>query len=81
MPLEKRMRIYVLLLVIASCIIFVAAGINDAVSNPFLWIGLAVYLIAFWYRHRYIRCPHCGSRMKYIRQLPEYCPDCGKELS
>ena len=80
MSLEKRVRIYVLLLIIGACIIFVAASIDDSATNPFLWIGLAVYLVAFWYRYRYIRCPHCGSKMKYIRQLPERCPDCGNEL-
>lgn len=80
MDLEKRMRIYYMFLFAGFCIIFISASIDASLSNPFLWIGLAVYLVAEFWRFRYVRCPHCGSRMTYIRQLPECCPDCGKKL-
>lgn len=80
MSLEKRMRICILLYCIGFCVLFTAICVDDSLSNPFLWIGLIFYLLGFWYRYRYIRCPNCGSRMKYIRQLPENCPDCGETL-
>ena len=77
---DKAMRIYSLLLFTGACIIFFAFCLNDSLQNPFVWIGLVTYPAAFWIRYLYVRCPHCGSKMKYIRQLPEHCPDCGKEL-
>jgi len=77
---NQAMRIYALLLFAGACTIFLAFCLNDSLTNPFVWIGLGTYLVAFWIRYHYVRCPYCGSRMKYIRQLPQCCPDCGKEL-
>ena len=77
---DQAMRLYALMLFTGACTIFFAFCLNDSLANPFVWIGLGIDLAAFWIRYRYVRCPHCNSRMKYIRQLPERCPDCGKEL-
>lgn len=45
-----------------------------------LWVGVAVFLGALIYRILMVKCPYCGSGLYSCRILPEYCPDCGKEL-
>lgn len=80
MNLDTWMRIYGLLLFAGFCTVSLSLCADDSVTNPFVWIGIAIYAAAFWIRYRYVRCPHCGSRMKYIRQLPDFCPDCGERL-
>lgn len=78
---EKAMRIYAFLLFFGASTLFIAFCAKDSLTNPFVWIGVLIFLFAFWFRFQFVRCPHCGSKMKYIRQLPEFCPDCGKKLN
>ena len=78
---DQAMRLYALLLFAGASTIFLAFCMNDSLTNPFVWIGVGIDLAAFWIRCHFVRCPHCKSRMKHIRQLPECCPDCGKKLT
>ena len=50
-----------------------------------LWIGMLLFLgfgvmvVACVYHNKYLKCPHCGSRLN-VRGVPNYCPDCGEKL-
>ena len=62
--------------------IVVVGGIFSEPLQPhwLLWVGVAVFLSSSVYRLLIVRCPHCGSSLLSCHVLPEYCPDCGKEL-
>ena len=62
--------------------IVVIGGILGKPLQPhwLMWVGLAVFLSSPLYQLLKIRCPHCGSKLLSCRTLPQYCPDCGKEL-
>lgn len=78
--LESHMHIHFLLLFLGAAVEFVAVSADDSLKNPWTWIGFGLILFAVWYRSHYVRCPHCGSKMKYIRTIPNNCPDCGEKL-
>lgn len=45
-----------------------------------MFLGFGVMVSACIYRNKFYKCPHCGSKLN-VRGVPNYCPDCGKELS
>ena len=53
--------------------------------TKFFWIlwalGLLIMLTSVLYANRYFKCPHCGTKLDPRRKVPNFCPNCGKELS
>ena len=66
---------------------FIGLGIMVAATlfpdGIFPWIvmflGFCICVAACIYHNKYVKCPHCGSKL-HVRGIPKYCPDCGKEL-
>lgn len=55
-----------------------------ALAYDFLGIllvpGLILMGYAVWYRHKYIRCPHCNKPIWGLKLVPKKCPNCDNEL-
>ena len=49
-------------------------------AHPVLWLGLGMIIAGILWRVFFVKCPHCGSKLYNVRELPEYCPDCGEKL-
>lgn len=54
---------------------------NDFWTWILMFLGFAVMVAACIYHWKYFRCPHCGSQLNHVRGVPNFCPNCGKELS
>lgn len=44
-------------------------------------LGLVVSVAAIYYRNKYYKCPHCSTKLNPLLKLPEFCPECGKDLT
>ena len=67
--------LFVSIVVIVASLLF-----QNTILFWILWLlGLLIAVAAIVYRGKYVRCPHCGSKLN-VRGVPKYCPDCGKEL-
>ena len=44
---EKAMRIYAFLLFFGASTLFIAFCAKDSLTNPFVWIGVLIFLFAF----------------------------------
>ena len=73
--------------------VLMAAGVIinliDILENGYVmkWgpVLLAVALVAIGYTYQllFVRCPHCGDKLKGLKnktKLPERCPNCNKRL-
>ena len=76
---------------IANAVMFTGLLINllDMMQNGFtlkpLPIILAVALVGIGYVYQllFVRCPHCGDKLKGYKnkaKLPDRCPNCNKPL-
>ena len=46
-----------------------------------LWgIGFLVMIASVFYSNKYYKCPHCETKLDPRRKVPNFCPNCGKEL-
>ena len=70
------------LIAMGITVIAIILMLLETVSDIFLWIGIALALIASAILLT-IRCPHCGYRLvrKNTWRLPNFCPNCGKKIS
>jgi hypothetical protein len=82
MTLNLHMRVISALYWSGIVITFIGSIISEPLNPHWLfWIGIVVFLASPVYRLFTIRCPHCGSNLFSCKVMPEYCPDCGKELA
>ena len=54
-------------------------------NTNFFWLlwflGLLIMVSSVLYASKHYQCPHCGTKLDPRRKVPNFCPDCGKELS
>jgi len=79
--LETHVKIHTLLLLGG----LIVTGIGGKISefgrlHVAAWIGILLIALSMLWRFLFIKCPHCGSKLYSVRELPEYCPDCGEKL-
>lgn len=79
--LHDHFRIIQNLIFIGFAIMLIPALLN--LNTLWAWIlmplGFCIMMAACIYNHKYYKCPHCGGRLN-VRGVPNYCPDCGKEI-
>ena len=44
-------------------------------------LGFLIMSTGVVYASKYYKCPHCGNRLYPRMKVPNYCPNCGKELN
>ena len=53
-------------------------------NTAFFWVmaalGFLVMASGVIYASKYYKCPHCGNKLYPRMKVPNYCPNCGKEL-
>ena len=45
-----------------------------------LGLGFLIMLASVFYASKYFKCPHCETKLDPRRKVPNFCPNCGKEL-
>ena len=54
-------------------------------NTAFFWIvgilGFLMMIASILYSARYYKCPHCKTKLDPRRKVPNFCPNCGKELN
>ena len=54
-------------------------------NTNFFWIlwvlGLLIMVSSILYAFKHYKCPHCGTKLDPRRKVPNFCPNCGKELN
>jgi len=54
-------------------------------NTVFFWIvailGFLMMIASILYATKYYRCPHCGTQLDPRGRVPNFCPNCGKELN
>ena len=79
--LKTHVKIHTVLLLGGLIVTSIGAKISEFGSlHPVAWIGIVFIALAMLWRFLFIKCPHCGSKLYSVRELPEYCPDCGEKL-
>ena len=79
--LETHVKIHTVLLLSGLVVTGIGAKISQFGRLHILaWIGIALIAAAMLWRFLFIKCPHCGSKLFSVQELPEYCPDCGEKL-
>ena len=79
--LETHVKIHTILLLGGLIVTGIGGKISEFGRLHILaWIGIALIAAAMLWRFLFIKCPHCGSKLYSVRELPEYCPDCGEKL-
>ena len=43
-------------------------------------LGFLIMSAGVVYASKYYKCPHCGNRLYPRIKVPNYCPNCGKDL-
>ena len=53
--------------------------------TDFYWIllviGSLVMIASVVYASKHFKCPHCWTKLDPRRKVPNFCPNCGKELN
>lgn len=79
--LKTHVKIHTVLLLGGLIVTSIGAKISEFGSlHPVAWIGIVLIALAMLWRFLFIKCPHCRSKLYSVRELPEYCPDCGEKL-
>lgn len=79
--LKAHVKIHTVLLLGGLIVTSIGAKISEFGSlHPVAWIGIVLIAAAMLWRFLFIKCPHCGSKLYSVRELPDYCPDCGEKL-
>mgnify|MGYP003291675564 FL=1 len=79
--LKTHVKIHTVLLLGGLIVTSIGAKISEFGSlHPVAWIGIVLIALAMLWRFLFIKCPHCGSKLYSVRELPDYCPDCGEKL-
>lgn len=79
--LKTHVKIHTVLLLGGLIVTSIGAKISEFGSlHPVAWIGIVLIAAAMLWRFLFIKCPHCGSKLYSVRELPDYCPDCGEKL-
>ena len=81
LKLKTHVRIYSFT-EIAGMLIFLIGTWRSEFENvhPLVWIGILIVALGIFWCFTFVKCPQCGSGLYYLRHIPKYCPDCGKEL-
>lgn len=70
------------LLLIGFLIMLSAVLFQDSTFVWILWVlGFLIASSSILYANKYYRCPHCKTKLDARRKVPNFCPNCGKELS
>lgn len=81
LSLKTHVEIHTILLLGGLIVTAIGGKISEQGSlHAVAWIGIALIAAAMLWRFLFIKCPHCGSKLYSVRELPEYCPDCGEKL-
>ena len=79
--LQTHVKIYSLLEIIGAIIFVIGCYVSEFGNiHPVVWLGGAMIVLGICWCFLFMKCPHCGTRFYYMRHIPNYCPDCGKEL-
>lgn len=79
--LKTHVKIHTVLLLGGLIVTSIGAKISEFGRLHILaWIGIVLIAAAMLWRFLFIKCPHCGSKLYSVRELPDYCPDCGEKL-
>ena len=79
--LKTHVKIHTVFLLGGLIVTSIGAKISEFGSlHPVAWIGIVLIALAMLWRFLFIKCPHCRSKLYSVRELPEYCPDCGEKL-
>ena len=54
---------------------------QSPITNPVMWIGIAVCILGIVLDIIKLRCPHCGKYAGYVKFWHDYCPRCGGDLN
>ena len=82
LSLKQHTAIHTLTLWLALADIALGCFSSEQGSLNFVvWFGIVILGISLLWRVWFVKCPHCGSGLYNTRELPDYCPDCGKKLT
>ena len=80
--LHDHLAIVLNLLFIGYVIIMAAALFKN---TSYFWIlailGFLTMIIGALYASKFYKCPHCGNKLYPRMMVPNFCPNCGKELN
>ena len=81
LSLQTHVKIYSYLEVIGAIIFVIGCRMSEIGNiHSVAKIGFLIIILGVSWCIFFVRCPHCGSGLYLIRQIPNYCPDCGKKL-
>lgn len=81
LKLKAHVKIYSFLEVIGAIVFATGCWLSEfGYIHPVVWIGFLLILLGILWCFVFVKCPHCGSGLYYMRHIPAYCPDCGKQL-
>ena len=82
LELKTHVKVYSLLEIV-GIIVFLIGTWQSEFGNvdSFVWIGILIVALGICWCFSFVKCPHCGSGLYYMRHIPKYCPNCGEKLS
>ena len=82
LELKTHVKVYSLLEIV-GIIVFLIGTWQSEFGNvhSLVWIGILIVALGICWCFSFVKCPHCGSGLYYMRHIPKYCPDCGEKLS
>ena len=82
LELKTHVKIYSFIEIV-GILIFLLGTWRSEFGNvhPLVWIGILIVALGIFWCFRFVKCPHCGSGLYYMRHIPKYCPECGEKLS
>ena len=82
LKLKTHVKIYSCIEIIGIFICLIGTWCSEFDKvHPLVWIGTLIVVLGIIWCFSFVKCPHCRSGLFYLRHIPKYCPDCGKELS
>ena len=82
LALQTHVKIYSFIIVFGMLTLYVGCRLSETGNlHPIVWIGFLITMLGVSWCISFVKCPYCGSGLYYIRQIPNYCPDCGKKLN
>ena len=82
LELKTHVKIYSCIEIIGILICLIGTWCSEFENvHPLVWIGSLIVALGIFWCFRFVKCPHCGSGLYYMRHIPKYCPECGEKLS